>query len=573
MKTDEVHLSATCVKELNKINTQMELSNFIREPEYAIRAVYWDEVCLDSTYHAYDTFSTIERIKRERELEQKYKKEPKKLAEIIKETFMTRGDTHDHENNKVFPYQREKEKYRPRVIEEDKIERIVLPFFDDNRGAFKLRQYEPWCDVYSSDDAWRMTYSLTKGIPEKGIPETLAQKFEKVFDYYISCRDKEFGAFSDTPNTMPTIAMTFSAMLPLYELIKYLKEHRKKAINLNSVFSQKKLTKFVEIHRREYDSTMGYVNTIYDDEPLLCSTFYALSIMEQVASMAFAKEGVEKDKEKILKEVIDKETGEKILEFVELCWKEKEGGYSSSPTSPVASLIHTRYAILILNKLINAEIVELERVQENFKPTRILQFINDCSQPDGGFAITNIKEMMSSIYSTRYAVKILRYLEVLRMREVIDVDQNYQDEFKKIDEKKIEEFLKSCYDNETGCYTGLPFCGELENTEKNLVESMRKSVRKSGEVKIRKNETNYKKLRADRSLRSLAPAYFALGAVFLALGIIAIYSTITSQKFTDLLFFGMYVLLASLLFTLWSIDRKGVKKKTKKNPIITGDER
>lgn len=392
------------------------IADFIKEPEYREKSLNWDNVCLDSTYHALDACLTMQRIKKYRTLEASGKKDEILVLQRTK------------------PSEWKEECY----VGHTDIEQFLLPLFDEYSGGFRQCQnFEP--DVYSTDDACRLIFDL---IGEDKLPEKLSKHLEQTYSFLLSCQDQKTGAFSDRPFLAPCVSMTFAAVCSLSKLIGWFKSRNIVPQADFQIPLDKTIEYLYQSCARSFDDMIGFADTPYD-EPLLCSTFFVLRTIRRILELQSRK----------LAEVVNRNVGRRIIEFVRNCWVEQDGGYSCKLNAKRATLIHTRYAILTTLELFSNDIVGAEHVTQFFRPTHVLKFVFSCYL-DGGFG--TIPGITPTVYSTRAALKIIEYLELLRIRKEVKTDVEYEECMKRFDDEEIAKFLSSCYDRQKLGFAGLP---------------------------------------------------------------------------------------------------------------------
>lgn len=404
-------------RRLEKVIDLKKIAEVMLEREYGEKSLNWDEVCLDSTYHAADAYYTIHRIEKYKKLESLGKEEEILVMEQKK------------------PNEWGEEDY----VEYVDPERFLLSQIDKYRGGFKqLLDLEP--DVYSTDDGCRIIFDM---IRENRLSEKLKRHFDKICLFLASCQDEDTGGFSDRPFLAPTVAITFAAAYPLSMMINWFEKVVKRRFPCDFRVPHDKTVEYLYSKcGKEIDDMTGFANTPYD-EPMLCSTYYVLRGARHFLEL----------QERELNDRIDERSGKRILNFVRQCWIEHDGGFSCRLDGKRATLIHTRYAILTMLELVNNNILKIEYLVEDLHPNEIPKFVFSCYS-NGGFAA--LPGVQPTVYSTRAALRIIRYLEVLRITKKIETGTDYQKEMRKFDREKIEMFLRSCYDNQKLGYAGLP---------------------------------------------------------------------------------------------------------------------
>lgn len=287
---------------------------------FRTQMLYWDEECLDTTLCAIEIYNLL--------------KEPiKNIEQII--NFSKRH-------------------------------------FDYEEGGFfnNLRQYPT---IYGTSIGSEIDKRI-KSITGSSIIDS--EKEEKVKEFINRC-EKEINdsiGFANTPYNSPEIFSTYNTIKILTER-KWLDDGKKT-----------KIKKFITKHKDTINTKNSQITrfkNVWDDEPLLHVTYWALDSLDRLSEKYSKKFDVAK--------------------FLELCWFEEDnyGGFKPNTSFDQPTIFHTKYALQLLDKM---KIKILTDDMEN----KIINYLGEC-EDDGGFGFD--VGLLPNICATRDAISILNYLD------------------------------------------------------------------------------------------------------------------------------------------------------------------
>jgi prenyltransferase beta subunit len=383
---------------LDKLVDLKSIAVFIKEREYNRRSFNWDDVCLDTTYWAFDSLLALARLE---------------------ERIGMRQDT-IHELRAV--------------LSEEWVENVLPLFHDVDTGGFKQRP-EGNPSLYSTDDACRLASEIYKDKRMyKEVPAKMKLLYKGVYEFLSRCLFNYAGAYSDEPayisETGPSVASTYSA----YHCV--LKDPSSVGREGQDLIRNEELTNFVRLCRviSSDGLSVGFSNTPFDQKPCICTTFLSLKILERLG---------------LLERTINRTEASRIMEFLRQSWKNTEGGFTWNPSGDRATLIHTRYSILTVKMLKERKLLPPETLAKT-DWAKILKFVFSCQSIDGGFGVA--RDSPANMLGTRDALSILDIL-----LDTVETDHTISSELKKLEPERIREFIESCRDSKRACYAGIPY--------------------------------------------------------------------------------------------------------------------
>lgn len=364
MKADSRQLKSY-IASINRVDLLAEMSMAVQEHSFSDRISYWDDICLDTTYHAIHSLDVIHELLGER---------------------------------------------RPFGM---KVSRnFLVVFFDKSAGGFKHHK-DASPTPYATDIAYRLIRSQIDGRFER---------FDKrANEYLLRHQDSSTGGFWDEFVGIPTISATLSSLFALWRihrlkpfsvphrdgLVRFLQECKKERSSYVgfvdnpsdnepliclTAFALTALQLLGELRRRvkptDADGILRFTDYCWDESeggyswsnrkpPTLIHTRWALHCLRLLAEAKLV------DPERI------KYRPGKVLSYIERC--ESNGGFGYAE-GKLATVYSTRCALLSLSDI--KEIARLrgdesqnERVTEFVCRRRIgiEKFIDSCRVRSGGY--------------------------------------------------------------------------------------------------------------------------------------------------------------------------------------------
>ena len=319
----------------------------------------------------------------------------------------------------------------------------LLGRFTDPRTGVLRQNEDTLPDAASVDQGFRIIFRDTSyGRDDKSAMGSLAQKeMPKLFKQCSSFLGKclvsaESGVYGNTPWSPPSIGATFSCLTVFCALHEHGLEDLI-PLESSSRFQLLRDT-IVETYMRVTDSKVAFAN-LQGGPGHLCATYYATRIL------TFLEQSDE-----VLRQIVPP-TG--ILKYLGACKTKDLCAYGEDPGQP--NLIHTRYALLIMRRLLDRFLVNPGELEPIVEPAaRIVKYVNSCHHDDGYGVMPGVAP---TVYSTRAAIKIVKSLKLLENNGVFAATPEYakgmEEFYRKVE--GIRKFLTRCSD-EKGAYAGIP---------------------------------------------------------------------------------------------------------------------
>lgn len=305
-----------------------------REDEFRKAVLHWREGCVDTTAFALESIHelSVERV-------EEYITEPK------------RGEVVD----------------------------FLKQHFDPTSGGFRQSAGVP-VSVYATHMAFSvLRFLLPQPVPSYVQPlgkrraiEELGKDGREIVErsvhFVAEKQDPTTGGFLNTEGSLPedvTVSVSHSACNLLWDL-ESLKQETKAGLRrflLSGDEGRSVLTYFEE-------SGVGFKEAPHDDEPLSCSTYYALRTLQLLGEKVW----------------IDSHSSQ-LKEFLMKCYHEKDssGGFRAHPSPGLnRSLSHTCLALSSLVGLLDADRLALEE-SGNIDLRKVRKYMHECKSTHGGF--------------------------------------------------------------------------------------------------------------------------------------------------------------------------------------------
>jgi len=267
---------------------------------------------------------------------------------------------------------------------------------------------------------------------------------ESILLFVGSCFDSTTGGFREIPNEIaeqnrlmraPSINATASAVWIGYQL----EEDIAKYIDLETNAFRKGILAFVEARRVIEKEGVAYRNSIQDERPWVCATYYAERISRNLGERCSIQEF------------------NRILSFIERA-KQKGSGFSAGDTLDV-NLIHTKNAMSLIRRYYTMNgILPGEKAALNEAKRSVANICEDVvrflkkTYVKGGFSTAEKEKYLPNVYTTRMAYDILRYVDFFVKELGIEKPSLHF-----IDPEETIGFIFSCYDKNVAAFRGFSY--------------------------------------------------------------------------------------------------------------------
>jgi len=260
----------------------------------------------------------------------------------------------------------------------------------------------------------------------------------RIPSFIESCYDPKSGGFFEIPNDIickndlkrfPGINQTSSAHWMLFnlqiptELVCGIKEKN----------CQKRIIEFLHFHKVEKEGWVSYRNSINDENPWVCSLYYAERISRQMK----------------IQPTIDNIIG--MYRFI-LDAKQPESGFSAGGSKMKPNIIHTKDAISLIKRYFGEYSNKFIEINTITNPKLfIIDIINDVTSFiknayfKGGFSIAEPSHYLPNIYATRMGYDIVRYFKYFNENFNFNIPN-----FDFLSPDDTLNYIESCYDAKEG---------------------------------------------------------------------------------------------------------------------------